>query len=210
MLRIFVEKYKNMSDDELVKLSRQEDSEAAVALLKRHMQLIKSRASYFYNGSIEMDDLVQEAIISFYLGLRNYNSELSAFTTFARTVVDRGIISVVRAAARKKQIPHDMLVSIEEDGFKDDDSPEDILIRAESVNALKDNIKQRLSRQEYKVFLLYTIAIILCFALMSRKIRQISLPDFQIIDIPCYSKAPEAAYRPAPAFWEACRRPYSG
>ena len=151
----FVEKYKNMSDDELVKLSRQEDSEAAVALLKRHMQLIKSRASYFYNGSIEMDDLVQEAIISFYLGLRNYNSELSAFTTFARTVVDRGIISVIRAAARKKQIPHDMLVSIEEDGFKDDDSPEDILIRAESVNALKNNIKQRLSRQEYKVFLLY-------------------------------------------------------
>lgn len=151
----FVEKYKKMSDDELVKLSRQEDSEAAVALLKRHMQLIKSRASYFYNGSIEMDDLVQEAIISFYLGLRNYNSELSAFTTFARTVVDRGIISVIRAAARKKQIPHDMLVSIEEDGFKDDDSPEDILIRAESVNALKDNIKQRLSRQEYKVFLLY-------------------------------------------------------
>ncbi len=169
----FVEKYKKMSDDELVKLSRQEDSEAAVALLSRHMQLIKSRASYFYNGSIEMDDLVQEGIISFYLGLRNYNSELSAFTTFARTVVDRGIISVIRAAARKKQIPHNMLVSIEEDSFKDDDSPEDILIRAESVSALKDNIKQRLSRQEYKVFLLYlhnyTVSEIACQLQISEK-----------------------------------------
>ena len=155
MLKSFVEKYKKMSDDELVRLARNEDSEAAVVLLSRHMQLIKSRASYFYNGSIEMDDLVQEAIISFYLGLRNYNSELSAFTTFARTVVDRGIISVIRTAARKKQIPQNMLVSIEDDGFTDDDSPEDILIRAESVSELKDNIKQRLSRQEYKVFLLY-------------------------------------------------------
>ena len=152
----FVEKYENLSDEDLVSEFKANNHNASVVLLRRYMTLIKMRASAFYNGSIEMDDLVQEGIISFYLGIRNYDSSLSSFPTFARLCVDRGIISVIRSYARKKHIPQDKLVPIEDASAEtSSSSPEDILIEAEDVTALEYNIKVLLSKLEYKVFLLY-------------------------------------------------------
>lgn len=152
----FVEKYENLSDEELVSRSRRKEHDASVTLLKRYMGLIKSRASFFYNGSIEMEDLVQEGIISFYLSLRNFNPERSSFSTFARICVDRGIIAVIRAYARKKHIPRDMVIPMEEEIFSGgESSPEELFIESEGVSALNADIKNRLSHKEYKVFLLY-------------------------------------------------------
>ena len=152
----FVEKYEKMSDDELVTLHKSNDGEAGVQLLRRYMGMIKARASVFYNGLIEMDDLVQEGIISFYLSIRSYEPSLSSFSTFARLCVDRGIIAVIRSYARKKHIPQSKLVSIDDTNiFEGIQSPEDILIDAENVLTLKNDIKKHLSKLEYKILMLY-------------------------------------------------------
>ena len=152
----FVEKYENLSDNELASLSQANNHDASVVLLRRYMWLIKSRASAFYNGSVEMDDLLQEGIISFYLSIRNFDSSLSSFPTFARICVDRGIIAVIRSYARKKHIPSDKLVPIDEGiVLAEETNPEDIVIEAENVTALQNNIKLLLSKLEYKVFMLY-------------------------------------------------------
>jgi RNA polymerase sporulation-specific sigma factor len=152
----FVEMYENLSDNELAALSKQNDHDASVALLRRYMGLIKSRASYFYNGAIEMDDLVQEGIISLFLSVKNFSPEIASFSTFAHTCIDRGIISVIRSQALKKHIPKDKLVNIEDvNNLSTHASPEDIIIENEDVSTLEYNIKSVLSRLEYKVFLLY-------------------------------------------------------
>ncbi len=148
--------YENLSDNDLASLSKNNNHDASVALLRRYMGLIKSRASVFYNGAIEMDDLVQEGIISLFLAIKNFTPELSSFTTFAQLCIDRGIISVIRSQARKKHIPKDMLVNIEDiNCLSAHASPEDIVIENEDVSLLEDNIKSVLSRLEYKVFMLY-------------------------------------------------------
>lgn len=152
----FVESYENLSDNDLVTLAQKGDGEAGVSLLRRYMPLIKSRASHFYNGCVEMEDFVQEGIIALYQGIKKYNLSLSSFPTFARICVDRALISVVRAQARKKQIPSDMLVALEENlSLSDEGNPENILIETEEVSALHKNIEGLLSKREYKTLLLY-------------------------------------------------------
>ncbi len=152
----FVEKYENLSDEELVRLSQDGDREAGVSILRRHMELIKARASFFYNGTIEMEDLMQEGIIALYQCIKGYDFVSSAFRTFARICVDRALISEVRAQARKKRIPQDKLVSLDEAAlFAEPNNPENILIENESVNALENDIKVLLSKREYKVLMLY-------------------------------------------------------
>lgn len=152
----FVEKYENLSDNELAHLTQNGDSEAGVTLLRKYMPLIKSRASHFYNGTVEMEDLVQEGIIALYLSIKKYDLSLSSFSTFARLCIDRALISEVRTQARKKQIPSDKLVSLEENVVLSyEGNPENILIETEDVSALHKNIKGSLSKREYKTLLLF-------------------------------------------------------
>ncbi len=152
----FVENYKKLSDNELALLSKSDNHDASVTLLRRYMSLIKARASSFYNGSIEMDDLVQEGIIALFFAIRNFNPEHASFSTFAQLCIDRGIISVIRSNMRKRHIPQDKLVSINDvDSLAEVSTPEDILIETEDMTALNNNIRSLLSRLEYKVFLLY-------------------------------------------------------
>lgn len=145
-----------MSDDKLVRLSQEGNGDASVAVLRRYMCLIKSRASYFYNGTIEMEDLVQEGIIALYLCIKQFDFKSSAFSTFARLCVDRAIMSEMRLHARKKRIPQDKLISLDEvNGLFSDDNPENILIESENVTTLENSIKRLLSKREYKVFVLF-------------------------------------------------------
>ncbi|MBR3593829.1 MAG: sigma-70 family RNA polymerase sigma factor [Clostridia bacterium] len=152
----FVEKYEILSDNELASKSQEGDGEASVALLRRHMGLIKNRAAAFYNGSIEMEDLMQEGIIALYQCIKSFDSAEASFPTFARLCVDRALMSEIRAISRKKRIPKDKLVSLEDVSVMADGSdPERMLIETEEVSDLNVNLQRLLSKLEYKVLMLY-------------------------------------------------------
>ncbi len=152
----FVEKYKKISDNELAVMSKDGDSEAGVVLLHRYTGLIKSRALAFYNGAIEMEDLMQEGIIALYQCIKSFDPAASSFSTFARLCVDRALISEVRAVSRKKRIPKDKLIRLcDVPETAASQSPEDMLIETEDVSALGNNLRTQLSKLEYKTLMLY-------------------------------------------------------
>jgi RNA polymerase sporulation-specific sigma factor len=152
----FVEKYEFLSDNELALKAQSGDGEANVALLRRHMGLIKNRAAVFYNGSIEMEDLMQEGIIALYQCIKGFNASESSFPTFARLCVDRALISEIRAMSRKKRIPKDKLVSLDDVSVAANESdPEKMLIETEEVSNLSVSLQRLLSKLEYKVLMLY-------------------------------------------------------
>ena len=152
----FVEKYENLSDNELAALFQNGDSEAGVELLRRYTGLIKNRALAFYSGSIEMEDLMQEGIIALYQCIKSFDASASSFSTFARLCIDRALITEIRALARKKRIPKDKLVSIDDiEAVSDLSDPEKMLIETEAASALNFTLRRRLSRLEYKVLMLY-------------------------------------------------------
>ncbi len=152
----FVEKYKNLSDNELVTIAQSGDGDAGVALLQRYTGIIKKRALAYYNGSIEMEDLMQEGIIALYQSIKSYNSDEASFSTFARLCIDRALISENRSLARKKRIPKDKLVSLDDVSLASLSSdPEKMLIETEDASALNSDLRRKLSKMEYKVLMMY-------------------------------------------------------
>ncbi len=152
----FVEKYENLSDIELASLSQGGDSDALAALLRRYTGLVRSRASVYFDGSVEKDELVQEGLFAIYSAVVNFNPEYASFSTFARLCVDRGIISTVRNFSRKRRIPQDRLVHLDDTLLiSDGGNPEEILIASENAARIEKTVREHLSEKEHKVFLLF-------------------------------------------------------
>ncbi len=153
MLKIFVEKYNNLSDEELITKIRDNDQEAFEALFVRHLSRISYLVSKNCKDNCDKDDMFQDATISFYYATQMYDFRSSSFATFLSLCVERSLKSTIKKAEAKKRIPTDMIVPI------DDNSVDCIkVISAEEVFFDKDSkakketdILSKLSKKEIMV-----------------------------------------------------------
>lgn len=149
---------KHKTDEELVKLANLKNDEAAGILIRRYVFEVRSCALRYIGGTVDFEDLVQEGFIGLLNAVSNYDSSLGAsFKTFVKLCIDRNIISVVRAALRKKQIPKSSLVFLGEQDYPAADSinPENVVIAREEIDLLKSKIFSSLSEFEIKVLTLF-------------------------------------------------------
>ena len=147
----FVEKYSNLSDDELIILSRNEDDYAFNQLFDRYRNLIRQICFKHTQDSIDYEDLLQEATISFYYAVLFYDFKSSSFSTFISVCVDRGIISARKKTTAKKRVPKGMLIPLEEDINSSEFDPENLILNKESQIETSTEIKNKLSQLEFKV-----------------------------------------------------------
>lgn len=153
MLNIFVEKYNNLSDEELITKIRNNDQEAFEALFKRHHSRISYLVSKNCNDASEKEDLLQDATISFYYATQMYDFHSSSFESFLSLCVERSLKSTIRKASAQKRIPSNMLVSIDEklsDSIKVISAEEEFFVKNSSKNKQNDII-QKLSKMELEV-----------------------------------------------------------
>lgn len=152
MLRIFVEKYNNLSDEELITKIRQNDDDAFETLFLRYLPRIKYLISKNTTGSNEVDDLLQDATISFYYAVQMFDFSSSSFPTFLSLCIERSLKSTIKKASAKKRIPSSMLVYL--DDIKSNmkvNSAEDEFFDKDETVLKKKNIISKLSDLEISV-----------------------------------------------------------
>ncbi|MFW5998399.1 MAG: RNA polymerase sporulation sigma factor SigH [bacterium] len=159
--------YKKMSDDELIKKSRNGDNQAVETLIKRYQNLIYAKAKlYFLNGG-DKKDIIQEGMIGLYKAIRDYEIEKnSSFSSFASMCIIRNIISAIKAANRNKKQPLNSSVSLNKpvydensdrnllDIFQDKENlnnPEDLIISKYKLDLIKNEIKEISTKLEFNV-----------------------------------------------------------
>ena len=109
---MILEKYRNLSDENLFNLIENNDKEAMDALIDKYKVMVKAKArTYFIIGG-DTEDLIQEGMIGLYNAIRDYDKEKSHFSTFAEVCVSRQILSAVKAASRQKHIPLNTYISL--------------------------------------------------------------------------------------------------
>jgi len=82
------------------------DREAVNELLRRHEGLIMSVARRYFVPGGDHDDVRQQAMIGFWKAVRDYTGGAGAtFPSFARTCMQRQVITAVKAANRMKHSP---------------------------------------------------------------------------------------------------------
>lgn len=139
-----------LSDEELVRLCRENDESAVAELIVRFAPTVRKKAESF-KGTMH-DDLAQEGFLALLDAVRRYVPERgAAFATFAQTCIVNRMINAFRQSSDEvSQLPEDL-------DQPDDSSviPENIVVEIESLDELYRKIKDTLSPLELKVFRCY-------------------------------------------------------
>ena len=88
----YIDKYKKMSDEELVLRYHNGDEKAADFLMEKHKNLVRKEARAYFLEGADGDDLLQEGMIGLYRAIRDYKSDKNvAFMVFASLCIKRQI-----------------------------------------------------------------------------------------------------------------------
>ncbi len=154
MRNIFVENYKNVSDEEIVAQIRGGNYELIPVIFGRYEKQIGYYVGKYCRES-EREDASQEASLALYSAIKDYDKERSAFSSFASLCIKRAVTDLVKRANRKKNIPEELLEPIEDISIPDCNSPEKIFFDKEAYKALTHNIRLELSGLEFAVLQLF-------------------------------------------------------
>jgi len=156
------------NDYELVALAQESNEEAINILCEKYKPLIEKKAREVYRNSfnkgIELDDIIQEALIGFEEAINNFDQDNSAlFYTFVNLCVDRQLNTLIVRINRDKHklLNEAVSIDIDKDGdvrdllntvTVDNNSPEKRMIKEEEETELINKIKNSLTDFEEEVF----------------------------------------------------------
>jgi RNA polymerase sporulation-specific sigma factor len=83
------------------------------ALLKEYEGFIRFKASGYFLPDGDKQDVIQEAMIGFYKGVRDYDGQKSSLRSFLDLCISRQIITAVKTATRRKHEPLNHAVSFD-------------------------------------------------------------------------------------------------
>ena len=158
--------YDDINDYEV--LSMVADNEDATELLfKKYKPLIVGLAKKIYNNNqntgYDLNDLIQEGMIGFSTAINTFDENKdTTFFTYAKTCIERRLISLIKSASRLKHQILNESYSVEdlaqdnkslENLLEDSTSnPENKIIDDENTNELIRNIQKQLTPLESAVF----------------------------------------------------------
>lgn len=157
--------------DKLILDAKNGDQYAIEQILTEHKQLVNSVVRKYFLIGGDIDDLVQEGMIALYNAILTYDkSKNSSFDAYAYMLVERNIISLIKQANSKKNMPLNEAFIVNSQGtisFDEnnenvgymisslDPNPENELLDNDSYNELMEKIKSTLSDYENKVLEYY-------------------------------------------------------
>ncbi len=102
-----------MTDEVLAELAQAGDREAEDVLIRRYVDMIRSKAHLYFIVGADSEDVIQEGMIGLFKAIHDYSAQReAAFRTFAELCVSRQILTAVKTAARLKHQPLNNSVSL--------------------------------------------------------------------------------------------------
>ncbi len=150
MCNLFNGTYDSLTDLELIGMVRNNDNEAYRVLLSRYSVMLNNIVKK-YASEFDIDDLMQEASLSFYYAAQFFDFQSSSFKTFSKVCVERGVMTTVRKSSAKKRIPESLIIPLDEELVNHSDNPESLFLRRESHELVLKEIGEKLSELELSV-----------------------------------------------------------
>ncbi len=165
-------KYQNVSDEELLRRLREGESAIADFLMNKYKELVKKKAKAMYLLGGESDDLIQEGMIGLFKAVRDYDiMQKTSFYHFAELCISRQMYTAIKLSQRQKHIPLNSYVSLYDRGGDDaeekqpllidqlrnvkDNNPEELFLDKEFFQTVEKELNERLSELESKVLHLH-------------------------------------------------------
>ncbi len=156
-----VQPCREVSESELVTLTREGDQDAFLELVKRYRFLIRAVARTYFATSAAVEDLEQEALIGLVKAVRDFK-EGFRFTTFAELCVRRQVITFIKTQSRRKHSPLNGALSLDAPYYEGGEPlasfipAETAPIQSEDHHDFLEQLAARCSNLERKVLSFYT------------------------------------------------------
>ena len=152
-----------LEEIELVSKAKAGDNNALNELINLYSEVVlqKSR-SYKKTSGIENDDLYQEGMLGLLSAVYTFDeSKGASFFTYATTLITRKMLSALRSANKKSNLPLDSYVAIEDrsDIRSYNPTPEEMLMFNEEIDSIISFVENNLSKTEKKVFKLNLLGL---------------------------------------------------
>ena len=163
--------YQNYNDRDLISLVNNGNEIAEYCLINKYKRIVKIKARAYFLIGADTDDIIQEGMIGLYKAVRSYdNNKSTSFKAFAEICINRQIITAIKAASRKKHIPLNYCLSLNQqiDNIENSDrtlldiiddlnlnDPMNIFLNRESIQELKMRLNDMLSNLERKILQTY-------------------------------------------------------
>ena len=170
------DKWDVFTDEEIIALIKQNNSDAMDYMLNRYKNLVRNKAKALFLIGGDKDDLIQEGMIGLYKAIRDFNPQKdNTFHNFADLCISRQIYTAIKASNRKKNLPLNTYVSLYTPAFNENidiedkaslvdlmtenkfSNPEDLVIDKESTSMLEYELVRHLSQFEKSVLDLYLL-----------------------------------------------------
>ena len=151
------------SDNELICMARQGNDSAEDELAKRYSKLVRICARPYFLVGGDSEDLIQEGMLGLLSAIRKYDCSANAsFKTYAEQCIHNRIISAIESAARRKHIPLNDGISLDDldNHYVSNDSffcrqPEEQILAKEQQSEINSKREVLLSRLEKQVLAMY-------------------------------------------------------
>lgn len=108
-------KYQDATDEELIVQYRKGDNQILEYLLEKHKYIVNQEAKKLYLLGGETQDLIQEGMIGLFKAIQNYDLKKDGvFYTYARVCVTHNMYTLITTYNRKKHMPLNSYVSIDD------------------------------------------------------------------------------------------------
>lgn len=159
--------YRDYNDYELLSYVSEKNEEASEVLFEKYRPLILATSNrlfcYCKNTGLELNDLVQEGMLGLNLAMNSFDEEKdTSFYTYAKTCIERKIITQVVASRRLKHKVLNDSLSLENTDDNNSDyvyditdnsyNPEEILFNSENQKNLVTQVSRLLTDFEAQVF----------------------------------------------------------
>lgn len=167
---LMTEDLDTLSDEQLVELVHNGNTEALDFVIQKYRNFVRAKArSYFLIGA-DREDIVQEGMIGLYKAVRDYKGDkLSTFRAFAELCITRQIITAIKTATRQKHIPLNSYVSLDKPIYDEESDrtlmdvltgtkatdPQEMIINREQFASIEGKVNELLSDLERQVLALY-------------------------------------------------------
>lgn len=159
--------YKDYNDNEILSYISESNEEAIELIYEKYKPLINKIATTMYkkyckNTGLDISDLTQEGMLALNSAINHYKENKDVlFYTYAKTCIERKIISTVISANRQKhkvlnesisfEIDLDNNVNLESFLTDSENNPEKIVVLKESNDELLKKIEDSLTNVELQV-----------------------------------------------------------
>ncbi len=161
-------KYEAFSDEELIGLLREGDGAVMDYLMDKYKNMVRAKAQSMFLLGGDTEDLIQEGMIGLFRAVQEYDFGRDAsFRTFAELCVSRKMYNAIERFKGQKHMPLNNYVSTSEEEGADagealagqlargDFDPEELLIKRENLEQLRQAMAETLSDFELRAFELH-------------------------------------------------------